>query len=261
MFEKEFNVLRKAVLYVGKHIFAKGASVRNTKGNFDYVTDKDIACEKYLIDTIKKYFPNDNIVSEESNSKNNLKNRSWIIDPIDGTLNYMNGLKDCCVQLAFFADGQTQFSFVYVPFENDFYYAINGKGAYLNGKRLEPDRTKSIQECMMAVCVTKNDNVLMLTHNLLYALRNQILTERELGSYGCATAMAGAGNFGIFADISMRINLWDCMPGELICKEAGLTVVRDKYKEYEYSVISISEEINNIVASEIKNQIDLLNKK
>ena len=258
MYEREFKILKKAILYVGKHIFAKGASERKTKGNFDYVTDKDIACEKYLIDTIKKYFSNDNIVSEESNFQNDLKDRSWIIDPIDGTLNYMNGLKNCCVQLAFYAEGQSQFSFVYLPFKNDFYYAIKGKGAYLNGKKLIASKVK-IQECVMAVCVTKHDNSLILTHNLLFALRNQILTERILGSYGCATAMTAAGNIGIFADISPHINLWDCMPGELICQEAGLELVRDEYKGYDYSVISNSQEINNIVIKEIKDQIDLIN--
>ncbi len=258
MFEKEFKILKKAVLYAGKHIFLKGAGEKKSKGNFDYVTDKDIACEKKLIDTIKKYFPEDNIVSEESNSKNALKDRSWIIDPIDGTLNYMNGLKDYCIQLAFYAQDKIQFSFIYVPFEKEFYYAINGKGAYLNGKRLVVDKKKNIQECMMAVCVTKNNKVLQLTHNLLGALSDRILTERILGSYGCATAMTAAGNFGIFADISLDIHLWDCMPGELICQEAGLTVVRDKYKDYEYSVISVSEEINNTIIEELKNQIELM---
>lgn len=257
MFEKEFKILQKAILYVGKHIFIKGAKSKTLKGNFDYFTDKDVACEKYLIDTIKRYFPNDNIVSEESNYKNNLVDRSWVIDPIDGTLNYMNGLKDCCVQLAFYANGETQFSFVYIPFEKEFYYAINGKGAYLNGKRLTVDKNKKIQECLMAVCTTKKEKVIHMTHDLLYSLQDRILTERIVGSYGCATAMMANGNFGIFADISTKINLWDCMPGELICKEAGAIVIREKYNEYEYSVISASEKINEEIANEIKKQIDL----
>lgn len=255
MFEKEFQVAKKAVKYVAKHILKEGATSVKPKGEYDYSTDKDIASENYIIEAIKKSFPNDNILSEEGNCENSLKDRTWIIDPIDGTVNYMKGLPLCCIQLAFYSEGKTQFSMIYLHAEKQLFYAINGKGAYLNGQRLQLEKN-NIKASLAEVCIARFYDVVSITCDVIKVINNDVLAFRSFGSYGYSLAKFAKGGFGVFFFISHKINLWDCLPGELICKEAGAYSIRKTYKNYDYHTISIDEEYANKVVKIIEEKID-----
>ena len=106
------------------------------KGSYDLVTSLDYEIENYIIRNILKYFPNDNIISEETKSKNVLKERNWIIDPIDGTCNFANNIPIYGVQLAFLHYSDPIFSFILHPTMNELFFAEKGKGALLNGEKI-----------------------------------------------------------------------------------------------------------------------------
>lgn len=96
------------------------------KDDATFVTDSDYMVEKSIIEDIREKYPDDNFVTEEFNSNNTIKGRTWIIDPIDGTIHHMKNSIFWGIQLAFVDHGETQFSIIYIPKLNEVYYAVKG---------------------------------------------------------------------------------------------------------------------------------------
>ena len=256
IYHKEFCLARKAIKYVGKHFLKNKVETITAKGDFDYYTDKDIKCENYIINKIKQKFSNDNFLTEESNSTNQLVNRTWIIDPIDGTHNYMNNIPIFCVQLAFFDKGECQFSIIYMPIQNDFYYAKKGEGAYLNGRLLKVNTNINFNKMIVNLDFAKSKDIMQINYNTMLDLRVKCLSFRNLGSYGCECAFLANGGFSIFINIGETINLWDCMPGILLCEEAGAISIKEEYKGYTYNVIALNDANCKMIVDIIKRNID-----
>lgn len=256
MYEKEFKLAKKLIRYVGKHIINHSAGKVSSKGKFDFVTDKDFESEQYLINNIKKSFANDNFLTEESYSQSQILDRTWIIDPIDGTHNFMNNFHIFCVQLAFYDAGNTQFSIIYIPKLDEFYYAIRNQGAYLNEKRLKIDSLADPKTMLVDADFSKNSDVMRLNFNIMEEIENNCLSFRDLGSYGCECAFFASGRFAIYYHINRKINPWDRMPGELLCIEAGAFSTYKKYNNFVYHILAINEDILNRMEEIIKRNID-----
>ena len=258
MFDKEFNIMKEAILYVGDNIFLKGASKKTSKGKADYFTDKDIACEKYIIDTIKSNFLNDNIISEETNSYNDLKNRSWIIDPIDGTLNYMNGLKECGIQVAFYANGECQFAIIYLPYFKELYFAKKGEGAFLNDKKLDISPVE-IKDAMIDMDIHSTDlEIVKLQNNIIYKLVPDILKIRMFGAACYNFVVVATSKTSAHILVGKKLNVWDTMPGLFICKEAGANTVDIQYNGYNIVIAADTEMLIELIVKIIKEEIDKL---
>ncbi len=260
MYTKEFKLAKKLIKYAGRHILNRNARSFSAKGKFEYVTDKDLESEEYLIDKIKQAFPLDNFFTEENNSENQISDRTWIIDPIDGTHNFMNNLHIFCVQLAFYDAGSTQFSMIYIPKLNEIYYAIKNEGAYLNGKRLKINPQANLESMLVVADFSRDTDMMELNFKIMMDLKNICLSFRDMGSYGCETAFFASGRLGIFYHVNKKINAWDIMPGELICVEAGAISIYEKYKDIVYNVIAINTTFAEKVEKIIKNNIDKLSK-
>ncbi len=260
MFEKEYEIMKKAVRYVGDNIFLDHAKTITSKGAFDYFTDKDIECEKYIIDTIKKNFPNDNIVSEETNSQNEVKNRSWIIDPIDGTLNYMYDLPICGVQVAFFADNDYQFSFIYLPYIKEFYYAIKGRGAFLNDKRIENSPVETKDALVDIDLHTRDTIVAKMELDSIYELLPHVLRIRMSGSACFSLSKTASSCFGAHLIVAKKLNPWDIMPGLLICKESQKFITDEIYKDYRLIIVAQTKELQSLLENIFKKNIDKMYK-
>lgn len=260
MYEKEFKLAKKLIRYVGKHIINHSAGKVSSKGKFDFVTDKDFESEQYLINNIKKSFANDNFLTEESYSQSQILDRTWIIDPIDGTHNFMNNFHIFCVQLAFYDAGNTQFSIIYIPKLNEIYYAIKNEGAYLNGKRLKINPQANLESMLVVADFSRDTDMMELNFKIMMDLKNICLSFRDMGSYGCETAFFASRRLGIFYHVNKKINAWDIMPGELICVEAGAISIYEKYKDIVYNVIAINTTFAEKVEKIIKNNIDKLSK-
>src|SRR6187549_3675464 len=124
--------------------------ISNKEGINNLVTEADHASEKAIISVIKNDFPEHFILSEESGETGSANEYKWIIDPIDGTVNFANGIPICCVSIGVEHNGQMVLGAVYNPNMNEFYIAERGHGATLNDKTITvSDKTDVIKSCLV----------------------------------------------------------------------------------------------------------------
>ena len=250
MFEKEMRLGIKLALKAGK-LACNGKFKTHDKGKFDIVTDKDLEVEKFIIEQIKKKFPKDNIVSEETNYEKKISSRSWVIDPIDGTINFAKGLPEWGVQLAFVDHEETQFSVIYLPKFNLLFTAKNGDGAYCNFKQININPNVDLKDVVISTGDIKPSAAHKKAFNdCLNSIENKILISRKHGSACFALSMVANSCLGAcFAPIHTP---WDYLPGELIVKESGGHVIHETYKTVEYSIAAANENIAKFIQTEFK---------
>lgn len=123
------------------------AKVVTKKKIGDFALDADYAAEKYIIGKIKKKYPTHSILSEEVGEEMKKSKYLWVIDPLDGTLNYSHDLPIFSIAIALLKNGEPISSVVYAPMLNELFTAEKGKGAYLNGKKLRVNKDNSIKKC------------------------------------------------------------------------------------------------------------------
>lgn len=196
----------------------------NFKGKNDLVTDADLAAEKKILEIIQGAFPDDQILAEETSEEQVLpEQRTWIIDPIDGTTNFAHGFPVYCVSIALWKGQEVKMGLVLEVNSNECFHAIRGKGAFLNE---EPIRISAIEEpqySMIGTGFPYSDmslvqNYLRIFEWLIY--RTQGIRRPGAASYDlCCVA---CGRFDGFYEYSL--NAWDVGAGSLIVQEAGGTI-------------------------------------
>ncbi len=229
------NLMIKACEKASKVIIRDFGELENLqvskKGPRDFVTKTDKRVEKILINELSKSKKNYSFITEETGMIENLnKNIFWIIDPIDGTINFMHGIPHFAISIALQIDDELVSALVYDPIKNEIFYAEKNCGAFFNNHRIRVSKKNQIEECLFA---SNNEGVKHATPIL--ALRNT----------GCAAldlAYVGAGKFdGFFHN---KINIWDIAAGILIVKEAGGKV--NDISEFDQNKINIRASSNNI---------------
>jgi len=178
----------------------------STKGPSDFVTNSDKKVEKIIIDELTKSKKKFSILSEEIGEINNSdKNNIWIIDPIDGTTNFLHGIPHFAISIALKSDNEIISGLVFDPIKNEMFYADKNNGAYFNNKRIRVSKKRRINECLFAT--GGKDEI---TYNL---------NTRRSGSASLDMAYVGAGRYdGYF---QKNLNIWDIAAGIIIVKEAG----------------------------------------
>ena len=178
------------------------------KGPKDFVTKTDKRVEKILIEELSKSKKNYSFITEETGkiiNKNN--NVFWIIDPIDGTTNFLHGIPHFAISVALQKDGEVIIGLIYDPIKNEIFYAERDNGSYLNNSRVRVSNKTDIEECLFA---SNNEGV------------KSIYPKLNLRNTGCAAldlAYVGCGRLdGYFHNL---INLWDIAAGKIIIEEAG----------------------------------------
>jgi len=229
-YTKELELLQRSVPDIFKLTEMQEKEV-SYKARNEIVTSSDLFIETELIRVIKKEFPNDHFHSEEFNKLTELKDRTWIIDPIDGTSNYVHHLDLFVNQIAFYDQGEIVLSYIYVPRSNKVFYAVKGEGTYLNDKRIYTTHSKAPNMLMSLVGIshkTEKDKKLFY-HMLDFAYKNSIKV-RMLGTVGYELSAVAEGSFIIlYTDVT---NFWDIAPGLLLIREAGGIVLNNEGKEY-----------------------------
>jgi len=186
----------------------------------DVVTEVDLLCEKEIIDRIQKSFPGHTILAEESGGTQGDAKNKWIIDPLDGTLNYSHGFPCYCVSIGLECEGELVVGVIYNPNLDELFVAEKGQGATLNGRPIRVSTTDTLEKSLLVTGFTpkivgsEDDN---LDHfcNLMKACQ----AVRRPGSAAidfCYTAM---GRFDGFWEA--HLNPWDMAAGVLIVSEAG----------------------------------------
>jgi myo-inositol-1(or 4)-monophosphatase len=193
--------------------------VNSKKSRTDLVTDVDYQIQEYLIEEINKSFPNSSFLAEESGlTETPEKNEYWVIDPIDGTVNFSRGLPEHCISVAYVENKEPTIGIIYSPFMNLFYSATKNNGAYLNDKRLRPHWAKNFEDAMISL-----GNERGKTYKYFKALEEKVMRIRLFGTAALQIAYVASGYLDAF--ISIRSHPWDVAAGHLILEEAGGEIV------------------------------------
>jgi myo-inositol-1(or 4)-monophosphatase len=190
------------------------------KGAIDLVTAADLESEEIIIDTIHEKFPDHTIIAEESGIAQRDKHACWIIDPLDGTTNYVHGLGIFAVSIAFTIDGRIVMGIVYNPLSGELFTAIEGQGANLSGQPIQATSTTQVSESLLVTgfpYVLGNDKRALIQRfsNCLAAARGI----RRLGSAALDLCYVACGRFDGFWEENLKP--WDTAAGLLIAREAG----------------------------------------
>lgn len=200
--------------------FHKVKSWRSKDGKGDVVTEIDEESERYIIDRIRREFPNDRILSEESGlSGSGGDERVWIVDPLDGTRNYVMGVPFFCVSIGVTRGGSPIVGAIYDPVHNEMFFAARGGGAFLNGERIEVSHEETLDDSVISVSWVKRraDRRRFVTY--IEELSRDTSFFRRFGSAALVTAYVACGR--VHAYVQGGLNPWDVAAGILIVEEAG----------------------------------------
>ena len=196
------------------------------KGPSDFVTNSDFRTEKIIIEELKKAKPNFSFISEEYGIEfNKDKDNTWIIDPIDGTVNFLHGIPHFAISIALKSKGEIVSGLIFDPIKDEMFYAEKDNGAFFNNQRIRVSKRNEMSDCLFVTGgKMKNEPDLLF---------------RKSGCAALDMAYVASGRYdGYF---QKKLNLWDIAAGILIVKEAG-GVVND-------IDLSINENINIIASS------------
>ncbi len=195
------------------------------KGDINPVTEVDLMCEQEIISRIHKQFPDHEILAEESGQSQERNTWRWVIDPLDGTVNYAHGYPCYCVSIALEQAGQVELGVIYNPNLDELFVAERGKGATLNGETIRVSSTETLIRSLLVtgfaynVAETEHNN---LDHFENFAMECQAV--RRPGSAAMDLAYVACGRFDGFWELNLHP--WDYGAGWLLVTEAGGQVSR-----------------------------------
>ena len=209
------------------------------KGPADFVTNADLKTEKIIIEELKKAKPNYSVISEESGVENNKdKDNTWIIDPIDGTVNFLHGIPHFAISIGLKSKDEIISGLIFDPIKNEMFYAEKNNGAYFNNQRIRVSKKNKIDDC-------------------LFVTGGKIKNEPELPyrKSGCAAldiAYVASGRYdGYFQN---DLNLWDIAAGIVLVKEAGGIINEiDLSINKNIKIIASSADINTKLLEKLSN--------
>ena len=239
------NIMIKACEKVSKVIIRDFGEIENLqvakKGPRDFVTKTDKRVENILVEELNKAKKNYSFLTEESGKiENNDKDKIWIIDPIDGTTNFLHGIPHFAISIALKIDNELKSALIHDPIKNEIFYAEKNNGAYFNNHRIRVSNKNDIEDCLFS----SNQDGLKMLHPSL-----------NIRCSGCAAldlAYVGSGRLdGYFHN---KINLWDIAAGMLIVEEAGGTI--NDISNYEDDSINIRAASTNIYKEMMKKLVN-----
>jgi myo-inositol-1(or 4)-monophosphatase len=237
------NIMIKAVEKASKSIIRDFGEVENLqvskKGPHDFVTKTDKNVEKILIEELSKTKKNYSFLTEETGIINNRdKDNIWIIDPIDGTTNFLHGIPHFAISIALKSNGELLSGLIFDPIKDEMFFAEKDKGAFLNNQRLRVSKKNSLDECLFA---SNNEGVKFSDLNM-----------RCSGSAALDLAYLASGRIdGCFQN---KINLWDVAAGVLMVEEAGGIV--DDVSKFDINNINIKASSAAIYDKMMKNLVN-----
>lgn len=190
------------------------------KGEVNPVTEVDRLCEKTIVQMIRDAFPDHDVLTEETPFEGRGAPCKWIIDPLDGTTNYLRGYPCFGVSIGLEIEGEMQIGVVYHPILDELFHGENGKGAFLNGNRLHVSRVDTLDRSFLCTgfpYVLREDPDLYLSYFREFAIRSFAI--RRPGSAVLDLCYLAAGRFDGFWEL--RLHAWDVAAGSLIITEAG----------------------------------------
>ncbi len=188
------------------------------KGHQDLVSDADKNVETLIRDAIGKAFPEDGIVGEEHDNVAGSTGYTWVIDPIDGTANFVRGIQAWTVVLACVHDGKTKIGVIGDPVHGEIYSAATGQGAFLNDKPMHVAKTDGLHDGSIGIGFSNRSGmepILRFLH--LLAVERGVFIRVASGALSLAYVACGRVN----GFCEQHMNAWDCLAGQLLVQEAG----------------------------------------
>ena len=211
---KQAGALLRAKFKTGLEIHSKGVS--------NFVTEVDLAAEAAIQQVLQQAHPAHSMLGEESQRIDVAQDEHlWVVDPLDGTSNFLHGIPQVAVSIAYCHKGVAEVGVVYNPIREDLYVAVDGQGAWHNGARQQVDQAKALSDVIVA-CGFYYDRGAMMRATLdtiASFFENQIHGVRRFGAAALDLCSVGCGQFGLFFEY--RLHPWDYAAGQLFVKEAG----------------------------------------
>ena len=209
------------------------------KGPLDFVTNSDLKAEKIIIEELKKARPNYSIISEENGIENNKdKNNTWIIDPIDGTINFLHGVPHFAISVALRSNEKIVSGLIFDPIKNEMFYAEKENGAFFNNHRIKVSKKNELDDCLFATGGSIEKEL-----NLSY---------RKSGCAALDMAYVAAGRYDGF--FQYDLNLWDIAAGIILVQEAGGIINEiDLSSNKKIKIIASSANINSKLLTKLSN--------
>ncbi len=221
----QINIITRACMKASRSLIRDYGEIENlqvsTKGPGDFVSSADKRTEKILIDELQKAHSDYGIITEESGiiNKSNNKNR-WIIDPIDGTMNFLNGIPQFAISIGYEEENEIKCGVIFNPITNEMYCAEKGNGAYLNNSRIRVSNKKKIKDALL---VTGGPRQASKIKDKIFSeyinISKHVSNVRKFGSAALDIAYVACGRFDGYWQ--RELNYWDIAAGIIILKEAG----------------------------------------
>lgn len=188
----------------------------------DFVTEVDHASERIIIETLLTAYPGHGILAEETGSEHGAKDSDfvWIIDPLDGTTNFIHGFPVYCVSIALAVKGKVEQAVIYDPSRNDLFTATRGRGAYMNDRRIRVSKRTRLKECLISMGFPFRQGDSLKTHlQIMSDMIPRVAGLRRPGAAALDLAYVAAGFTDGFFETGL--STWDVAAGSLLITEAG----------------------------------------
>ena len=222
MLPATINIFEKAARKAGRILSRDFGEIENlqiqSKSVGDFVTSADLKVEQSILETLKYYYPDANYLTEESGHIKG-DGETIIIDPIDGTSNFIHGIPHVAIVIAKMINNEITDGVVYNPILNEFYWASLGKGSWCNNKRLRVSKRHELTNCLVGTGIPFSNRVYDKFYTELDNLAKKTAGIRRLGAAALDLAYVSSGKIDGFWE--RDLNLWDVCSGVLLVKEAG----------------------------------------
>lgn len=233
--------------------------ISNKEGVNNLVTEADHASEKAIIEVISAAFPDHQVIGEESGMSGKQSDTIWIIDPIDGTVNFAHGIPLNCVSIGIEHLGEIVMAAVFNPHLHEFYFAEKGKGATLNDKPINvSNETQVIKSCLVTGFPYTYINISNGPLEIFERFIRKGVPVRRLGSAAIDLCWVAAGRFDGFYE--HKLEPWDSAAGYLIVEEAGGKVTDlegNKFSIYQHKILATNGKIHDEMLDVINNKKEL----
>jgi len=218
--QERMELAIKAALASGRMLSEYADFHIDRKAAKDYVTDADKASEDLIRNILLTACPEDAFLGEESGTSGDDRQGIWVVDPIDGTTNFIRKIPPYSISIAYMEGGQPRAAAVYAPLTNEMFSAYEGGGAFLNGKPIHVSGTTDPQECILGMSFAHRHPVdSKLMFELIPRISKKINDMRRLGSAAYDLCCVACGRYDAF--IERKLYIYDIAAGVLIAREAG----------------------------------------
>ena len=233
MLPSTINIFEKAARKAGRILTRDFGEIENlqiqSKNVGDFVTSADLKVEKSLLETLRYYYPKVNFLTEESGYIQG-EGEMIVIDPIDGTTNFIHGIPLVAIVIAKIVNNEITDGVVYNPILNEFYWASLGQGSWCNNKRLRVSKRHDLTNCLIGTGIPFGNRIYKNFYKELDNMSKNSAGVRRLGAAALDLAYVASGKIDGFWE--RDLNLWDISSGVLLVKEAGGKITEPDGKKW-----------------------------